>query len=238
MDHSAGVSTVAQVETRPPEVAALYPEAVDALSAYAQDLAEYGEALGLIGPRELGRLWTRHLFNCAVLTWGLGTHVASVADVGSGAGLPGLVLAIVRPQIEFVLVEPMERRATWLRQEAERLHLANVSVMRARAEEVVDQLNVDVVTARAVSALVDLLPKCVPLLHGRGELLLMKGQHAADELEKARKVVLLMDSSKLNKSLPYTFCSVDDLDCIVSDEELPADIREKAEKAGITVLTA
>lgn len=182
-------SAFMELEDRPAVVERLFPQAWPALERYARDLAESGELLGLIGPREVSRLWTRHLLNCALVTRVLSPQVTSVADVGSGAGLPGLVLAIVRPEIEFVLVEPMERRTKWLTEEAERLGLSNVTVVRARAEEVSDRLNVDVVTARAVSALATLLPKCVPLLHGCGELALMKGQHVAEEIEKARKVV-------------------------------------------------
>lgn len=113
-----------------------------------------------------------------------------VADVGSGAGLPGLVLAIARPDVEFVLIEPMERRTDWLRAEADRLGLQNVTVLRGRAEDVADEVVVDQVTARAVSALSKLIPLTVPLVRSGGQLILMKGARVDEEIEKARKVIL------------------------------------------------
>lgn len=177
------------IEPRPHAVASLFGEAWKPLDNFAHDLATRGEELGLIGPREAERIWSRHILNCGVLSSAIGREVTSVADVGSGAGLPGLVLALIRPEIQFVLIEPMERRAKWLLEEADRLGAQNVTVVRARAQEVADQLNVQVVTARAVSATATLIPMCVPLLHGCGELLLMKGQHVADELKKAAKVI-------------------------------------------------
>ncbi|KTT36113.1 16S rRNA methyltransferase, partial [Pseudomonas oryzihabitans] len=113
-----------------------------------------------------------------------------VADVGSGAGLPGLVLAIARPDVAFTLIEPMERRCEWLTGEATRLGLDNVEVVRGRAEDVADGIVVDQVTARAVSALSKLIPITVPLVRSGGQLILMKGARVDEEIEKARKVIL------------------------------------------------
>lgn len=133
-------------------------------------------------------MWDRHVLNCAVVQELL-PKGALVADVGSGAGLPGLALAIVRPDVQFILIEPLERRVDWLNMVIEDLALDNVDVIRARSEQVVDTVDVDIVTARAVSAMKSLVPITVPLLHGNGELLAIKGQSAAAELEKADKVL-------------------------------------------------
>jgi 16S rRNA (guanine527-N7)-methyltransferase len=101
-----------------------------------------------------------------------------------------LVLAIARPDVHLTLIEPMERRVDWLTSEASRLGLDNVEVVRARAEDVADDIVVDQVTARAVSALSKLIPLTVPLVRSGGQLILMKGARVEDEMEKARKVIL------------------------------------------------
>ena len=112
---------------------------------------------------------------------------ASVADVGSGAGLPGLCLAIARPDLKLTLIEPLERRVIWLNEVVEDLSLENVTVLRSRAEQAVGAVDADVVTARAVSALVGLLDITLPILRGTGELLALKGRSAAEEVTKAKK---------------------------------------------------
>ena len=155
--------------------------------SYAAELGARGEELGLIGPLEPARLWSRHLLNCALLAPLL--RPGRVGDVGSGAGLPGIVLAIARPDVELVLIEPMERRVEWLRTEAERLRLGNVSVLRARAEEAALPAPLDQVTARAVSALRKLIPLTAPLVRRGGELLFMKGARVEEELRDAAKAV-------------------------------------------------
>src|SRR5699024_11632078 len=118
---------------------------------FAELLAEEGELRGLIGPRELPKLWTRHVLNSAAVAQFL-PEEGSLADVGSGAGLPGVVLALMRPEIEVHLVEPMQRRVEWLLEVVEELDLDNVTVHQVRAEELHGRLRVDVVTARAVAA--------------------------------------------------------------------------------------
>ena len=158
-----------------------YPDASDGLAAYVGLLATDGVLRGLIGPRETGRLWSRHVANCAVLEE-LVPQGVRVADVGSGAGLPGLPLALVRPDLHVVLVEPLLRRATFLSEAVEALGLTDrVEVLRGRAE---DQggLGVDVVTARAVAPLDRLAGWTLPLVRVDGVLLALKGDGAADEV--------------------------------------------------------
>ena len=156
------------------------------LRAFAKDLGERGEPLGLIGPLEPPRLWTRHLLNSAILA-PLIDSGARVADIGTGGGLPGLVLAIVRPDARFLLIEPMERRCAWLAEQIERLGLENVEVKRGRAEEFHGAFEVDQVTARAVTALRKLIPLAAPLLREGGELLLLKGSSVEAEIDAAEK---------------------------------------------------
>ena len=177
------------LEAEPAAAATLFGDRVDVARSFTNELARRGEELGLIGPLELPRLWTRHILNSAVLAPLLEAR-GRVADVGSGAGLPGLVLAIARPDVHLTLIEPMERRVDWLTSEAERLGLDNVTVVRARAEDVADDIVVDQVTARAVSALSKLIPLTVPLVRSGGQLVLMKGARVDEEIEKARKVIL------------------------------------------------
>lgn len=151
--------------------------------------------MGLIGPREVPRLWSRHLLNCAVVVAPGETLVAAdsrVADVGSGAGLPGLVWAIARPDIAMILVEPLLRRATFLQQVVSELALSDrVLVQRGRAEDVCSDANwrgVDVVTARAVAPLERLLGWTIPLLRTGGRLVALKGSSANDEVLNAQSV--------------------------------------------------
>lgn len=173
------------VEDEPPYAADLFGDRIDVARAFTADLAQYGEQLGLIGPLEAERLWSRHVVNCALVAPLL--RPGRVGDVGSGAGLPGLVLAIARPDVELVLIEPMERRTDWLTAEADRLGLENVTVLRGRAEDIHPDPLLDQVTARAVSALSKLVPLCAPLVKPGGELLFMKGARVEDEITAAEK---------------------------------------------------
>jgi 16S rRNA (guanine527-N7)-methyltransferase len=180
-------------EAEPPAAHRVFGEHIELARRFTADLAQYGETLGLIGPLEASRLWSRHVINCALVAPFVHTG-ARVADIGSGAGLPGLVLAIARPDAHFVLVEPMERRTDWLLAETERLSLTNVTVLRARAEEVLgatagDRDRFDQVTARAVSALTKLIPLVAPLVRDNGELLFLKGARVHEEVEAASAAI-------------------------------------------------
>ncbi|HEY2878785.1 16S rRNA (guanine(527)-N(7))-methyltransferase RsmG [Nocardioides sp.] len=154
------------------------------LERYAGLLATEGVTRGLIGPREVPRLWDRHLLNCGLLA-PLIPDGATVADLGSGAGLPGVVLAIARPDLTVTLVEPMARRVGFLDEVRAALQLPNVEVVRARAERWPESGRFDVVTARALAALPKLLAWCLPLVAEHGELLAMKGSSAQDEIVAA-----------------------------------------------------
>ncbi len=182
--------SVAQLAPPPPESAReLFGERLSVAVTYAARLADDGVVRGLIGPREVPRLWERHLNNCGRLAPELAAG-DRVADVGSGAGLPGLVLAILRPDITVTLIEPMLRRATFLQEAVEALALPTVSVRRDRAEDTRDLVGTfDVVTARAVAPLDKLVGWTVPLLRPGGRLLAMKGSSAPDELAAAGPVL-------------------------------------------------
>jgi 16S rRNA (guanine527-N7)-methyltransferase len=147
-------------------------------------LATEGVTRGLIGPRETPRLWDRHLLNCAVLTEMMADGT-DVCDVGSGAGLPGLVLAIRRPDLNVVLIEPLLRRTTFLTEVVQSLGLANVEVLRCRAEDVHARREFSAVTSRAVARLPRLLEWSMPLVRQDGQMLAMKGSTAAEEIDQA-----------------------------------------------------
>lgn len=193
-------------EAEPASAALIFGQNIDLARRYFELLVRDGDLLGLLGPREMPKLWTRHILNSAVVAE-LVSPGASVADVGSGAGLPGIPMALAQPQAKFTLIEPMERRSDWLKSTIAELQLENVRVLRARAEEVTEVF--DVVTARAVSALPNLLKMCVPLTKHGGEVIALKGSKAADEIA---------DSKKLQKKL-----SIESFEIVRVGGELLAD---------------
>ncbi len=164
---------------------ALFPaDRLPLAKAYAELLASAGVERGLIGPRETPRLWDRHLLNCAMLAEAVPTD-ASVADLGSGAGLPGIVLAIARPDLTMTLVEPLERRTVFLLEVVDALGLVAVEVVRARAEALHGRREFDVVTSRALAPLARLVEWSMPLVSPHGALVAMKGRSVEDEIADA-----------------------------------------------------
>ncbi len=165
---------------------ALYQEHYAPISQYVDILASTGIEWGVIGPREVDRLWERHVLNGAALT-DLLPHGGTVVDVGSGAGVPGIPLAVLRPDLQMTLLEPLLRRFNFLTQTVENLGITNISVVRGRAEE--HTARYDVVTARALAPLGRLVEWCDPLRASGGVILALKGRSAADELASAAPVL-------------------------------------------------
>lgn len=185
--------TPALAPPAPVEAQGVFPvDRMPLAQRYAGLLASAGVERGLIGPRETPRLWSRHLLNSAVLAEAVPAG-ASVADVGSGAGLPGVPLAIARPDVSVTLIEPLLRRATFLDEVVADLGLSNVSVIRARGEDLhaSDDLEpgFDVVTSRAVAALSQLLDWCMPLVAPGGAMVALKGSSVGDELAGAERTL-------------------------------------------------
>jgi 16S rRNA (guanine527-N7)-methyltransferase len=177
------------LEAVPAEAAEVFGEALDKACRYAELLAVDGVTRGLIGPRESERLWDRHLLNCAVVSELLPER-GLLVDIGSGAGLPGVVLAMLRPSLEVILLEPLLRRSVFLEECVADLRLSNATVLRARAEEkATADIRADVTTARAVAPLDRLAGWAAGLLRPGGELLAIKGQSAEEEIAAARPVL-------------------------------------------------
>ncbi|MDX3581071.1 16S rRNA (guanine(527)-N(7))-methyltransferase RsmG [Streptomyces europaeiscabiei] len=199
---------------------------------YAELLAEAGVQRGLIGPREVPRLWERHLLNCAVLSEVVPEGV-TVCDVGSGAGLPGIPLALVREDLKITLLEPLLRRTNFLAEVVELLGLDHVTVVRGRAEEVLGTLQpVHVVTARAVAPLDRLAAWGIPLLRPYGEMLALKGDTAEEELKSAASALSKLGAVETSV-LHVGEGVVDPLSTVVRVEvgESPGGVRFAAKRA-------
>ena len=169
-------------------LATYFGKAYPQIQAYAQRLESEGELRGLIGPREVPRIWDRHILNSAAVVPFLPVR-GLIADVGSGAGLPGIVVAALRPESTVYLIEPMERRCAWLTEIARDLGLANIEVKRGRAEEFHGAFECDAVTSRAVASLDKLVRMSMPLVRPGGEMIVLKGRSVANEIDPARKVI-------------------------------------------------
>ncbi len=190
-----------QIEIEPDVAAALFGDRIVRARQYVSSLASDGVLRGLIGPREPARLWTRHVLNSAVVGQLL-VAGARVVDIGSGAGLPGIPLAIVRPDCEFILVEPLERRTSYLLEIVDELELNNCRVVRGRADEVTDECGeADVATSRAVAPLAKLASWSAPLLRIGGELMALKGSSASDEIDRDSAAVASVGLVKLSVKL-------------------------------------
>ena len=185
-DVSRETVTYGEFVTTPPAApsgaAAVFGGHLPSATRFVEIRADTGVSHGLLGPREVPRLWERHVLNCAVIEDAFPQGVR-VIDVGSGAGLPGVALALARPDLDIHLVEPMQRRTEWLSATVSQLELTNVTVHRGRAEEFVGVLSAPWVTARAVARIAKLARWCVPLLDGRGTVVAMKGRSAQEELD-------------------------------------------------------
>ncbi len=189
-EESQEVDATVSRETEPDlaEIRTYFGESFAAVDGFHRMLAIHGEERGLIGPRELGRLWDRHLLNSAAVVSFL-PETGVIVDLGSGAGLPGIVIAAMRPEASLILIEPMERRCTWLAEVVEHLELANVEIKRGRAEEFHGAFQADAITARAVAPLDRLARWSFPLLRRGGSLVALKGKNVANELPPALKIL-------------------------------------------------
>ena len=166
----------------------MFGTALPLAERYVQMLAGPGVTRGLLGPREVPRLWTRHVLNCAAVA-DLVPRPATLIDLGSGAGLPGIVLALLLPDVQVTLLERMERRSLFLDECVQELGLRNAQVYRATAEEVAGKLAADVLTARAVAPLDRLAGLAAGLVRPGGLILAVKGAAAEDEVAQARPVL-------------------------------------------------
>lgn len=174
-------------DTTPAAAAGVFGDRLALAEAYHESLATTAAERGFIGPKEVERLWERHILNCAVIAEAFGPGL-KVADIGSGAGLPGIPLAIARPDLAVTLIEPLLKRSTYLGDVAAEIGLDNVTVVRGRAE---DQQKgaFDAVTSRAVAPLGKLAGWSLPLVKGGGAMVAMKGESVAEELERDRREI-------------------------------------------------
>ncbi len=170
----------------PEGAVAVFGPALGCAREYAAVLATRGVEWGVIGPREVPRLWDRHLLNCAAIAELIPDTAGTLADIGSGAGLPGLVIAMLRPKLRVALVEPLERRVKFLNECVGQLGVGNVTIVRSRAEDLAGKLAADVVTARAVAPLNRLVPLAAGLVRAGGMVLAIKGRGAEEELALSR----------------------------------------------------
>jgi 16S rRNA (guanine527-N7)-methyltransferase len=205
MNHAAstgsvdGAASPAASDPTPESAAGVFGAGLPLAEAFVAALVRHGVERGLIGPRETDRLWDRHVLNSAVIGE-LIPAGATVVDVGSGAGFPGVPLAIARPDLRITLLEPMARRVGWLTEVVTDLKLP-VTVVRGRAEEgdIRRQLGgADVVTARAVAPLGKLAGWCLPLLRPGGVLIALKGDRAAEELDRDAAEVRRLGGAELS----------------------------------------
>lgn len=174
-------------DTTPQAASQVFGDRLAFAEAYHHSLATTAAERGFIGPKEVSRLWERHILNCAVISEAFDDNL-KVADIGSGAGLPGIPLAIARPDLKITLIEPLLKRSTYLNEIVGELGLDNVIVVRGRAEEQ-PKASFDAVTSRAVAPLGKLAGWSLPLLQGGGAMIALKGESVAEELERDAKLI-------------------------------------------------
>ncbi|MFJ4656001.1 16S rRNA (guanine(527)-N(7))-methyltransferase RsmG [Nocardia sp. NPDC088792] len=220
-----------QGSAEPPAAAAVvFGDRLPLARRYYEVLASAGVERGLIGPREVPRLWDRHILNCAVIG-DLIPQGATVVDIGSGAGLPGIPLAIARPDLRITLVEPLLRRTLFLAEFVDAAGLTNVTIVRGRAEQAgvkKEAGGADVVTSRAVAPLAKLAGWSMPLVRDHGRMLALKGISAAEELERDRAELTKAGAGKTE----VLECGVGVLETptvVISAERLP----RKERRAGV-----
>jgi 16S rRNA (guanine527-N7)-methyltransferase len=182
-----------EVSAAPRGADAFFGTGLQSAQRYAEILAGAGVERGLIGPREVGRLWDRHILNSAAVAELLEPN-ERVADIGSGAGLPGIPLALARPDLRVTLIEPLLRRSDFLREVIDELGI-DATVVRGRAEELTVRQRVgemDAVVSRAVASLDKLTKWSLPLLRPGGRMLAIKGERAEDEIQEHRRVMAVL----------------------------------------------
>ncbi len=194
------VSPVVDELNNSPLLASVLGDALDKCTLFHVKLEKEGLLRGLVGPRDMGILWERHILNSAAVVPFIRKVVGQskkkrVADVGSGGGFPGLVIASCLPDYDVTLIEPMERRVAWLRECVEIMGLQNVTIFHGRSDEVIEKINsheieaFDAVTCRAVAPMTKLAGWTIPLLRSHGSLVALKGKSAQAEIEKATKMI-------------------------------------------------
>ena len=186
----------AEVPPPPPAAVEVFGAALDGARRYTEILAGAGVERGLLGPREVERLWDRHVLNCAVVGELLQPG-ERIADIGSGAGLPGIPLALARPDVHVVLIEPLLRRSDFLRETIDALGIS-CEVVRGRAEDgsVREEVGAtDVVVSRAVASLDKLTKWSAPLLRPGGRMFAIKGERADEEVQEHRRAMAALGVS-------------------------------------------
>lgn len=189
IDKGATVSTQTDFNDINDQTRQMFGSSFDALCSFADMLIAEGELRGLIGTKELPRLWSRHIVNSAALAQFLPQHPHTLADIGTGAGFPGVVLALMRPDVQVTLIESMERRCEWLEEVQQAIGIKNVTIIRDRCENIPRSKRFDVVTSRAVARLSKLVPLSAHLVRPGGQFLALKGERAQQEVYDARKVL-------------------------------------------------
>lgn len=165
------------------------------INTYVEQLATLGIKKGILGPNEAKIIWNRHILNCGIIS-NIIPEKTNIADIGSGAGLPGIVLAIARPDTKITLIEPLQKRTKWLHEMVEKLELTNVKIFTGTAQEANKQNQFDIVTTRAVAELKKLINLTFPLLKNGGQFLGIKGKNVNKEILAAKNKIATYGGKK------------------------------------------